>query len=257
MGCGVARWWASLAGVGATSGLPLLWVSPDSFHTLRGGDPQAAPTQAETTETTRHASAHETPPHDDDAPRAALPSKGQRRGCGTWARDQRGTGLARAKTIELSARRCYERRARRHAVSLRQQGTYTRSVNYRLVLATLVEVVDLDETLLRRGCPLPAHRAQIGSSGAGGTCAPALVNTACHGSRQRSHRVRYFRRRTTTVSVLAGSGVGSPYISHVHPADSRPFAAIHRSIARYALPIWSYAPRWTHTAATPLGVSVA
>ncbi len=39
-------------------------------------------------------------------------------------------------------------------------------------------------------------------------------------------RERYFKRYTTVVSVLAGSGVGSPYISHECPADSLLFVAI-------------------------------
>ena len=45
---------------------------------------------------------------------------------------------------------------------------------------------------------------------------------------------RYFRRYTTVVSVSAGSGVGSPYISHECPADSLRFAAIHFPIASCA-----------------------
>jgi len=40
-----------------------------------------------------------------------------------------------------------------------------------------------------------------------------------------------FKRHTTVVSVSAGSGVGSPYISHECPADSLRFAAIHFLIA--------------------------
>jgi hypothetical protein len=44
-------------------------------------------------------------------------------------------------------------------------------------------------------------------------------------------RERYFKRYTTVVSVSAGSGVGSPYISHECPADSLRLAAIHFPIA--------------------------
>ena len=40
-------------------------------------------------------------------------------------------------------------------------------------------------------------------------------------------RERYFKRYTTIVSVSAGSGVGSPYISQECPADSLRFASIH------------------------------
>src|SRR5215471_4457881 len=67
----------------------------------------------------------------------------------------------------------------------------------------------------------------------------------------------YFKRYTTVVSVSAGSGVGSPYISHECPADSLRFAAIHFRIASCASFIRSYGPRWTATAASPCGVSVA
>src|SRR2546427_8094148 len=49
-------------------------------------------------------------------------------------------------------------------------------------------------------------------------------------------RERYFKRYTTVVSVSAGSGVGSPYISHECPADSLRFAAIHFLIASCAAP---------------------
>ena len=45
---------------------------------------------------------------------------------------------------------------------------------------------------------------------------------------------RYLKRYTTVVSVSAGSGVGSPYISHEWRADSLRFAAIHFRIASYA-----------------------
>lgn len=42
---------------------------------------------------------------------------------------------------------------------------------------------------------------------------------------------RYFSRYTIVVSVSAGFGVGSPYISHECPADSLRFATIHWRIA--------------------------
>ncbi len=45
---------------------------------------------------------------------------------------------------------------------------------------------------------------------------------------------RYFKRYTIVVSVSAGSGVGSPYISHEWPPDSLRFAAIHLLIASCA-----------------------
>ena len=64
---------------------------------------------------------------------------------------------------------------------------------------------------------------------------------------------RYFRRYTTVVSVSAGSGAGSPYISHEWPADSLRFAAIHFRIASCASFMRSYGPRWTVTAASPAG----
>jgi len=67
----------------------------------------------------------------------------------------------------------------------------------------------------------------------------------------------YFRRYTTVVSVSAGFGVGSPYISHECPADSLPFAAIHFLIASCASFMRLYGPRWTATAASPPGVAVA
>src|SRR5260370_32008419 len=70
-------------------------------------------------------------------------------------------------------------------------------------------------------------------------------------------RERYFRRYTTIVSVSAGSGVGSPYTSHECPADSLRFAAIHVRIASCASFMRLYGPRWTATAASPPGVSVA
>ena len=44
-------------------------------------------------------------------------------------------------------------------------------------------------------------------------------------------RRRYFKRYTIVVSVSAGSGVGSPYISPDCPADSLPFVAIQFRIA--------------------------
>src|SRR5262249_42492548 len=68
---------------------------------------------------------------------------------------------------------------------------------------------------------------------------------------------RYFRRYTTVVSVSAGSGAGSPYISHEWPADSLRFSAIHFRIASCASFMRLYGPRWTATAASPAGVSVA
>src|SRR5215467_15766468 len=68
---------------------------------------------------------------------------------------------------------------------------------------------------------------------------------------------RYFRRYTTVVSVSAGSGAGSPYISQECPADSLRFAAIHLRIASCASFMRLYGPRWTATAASPAGVSVA
>ena len=68
---------------------------------------------------------------------------------------------------------------------------------------------------------------------------------------------RYFKRYTTEVSVSKGSGVGSPYISHDCPADSLRFAAIHFPIASCASFMRLYGPRWTATAASPAGVSVA
>src|SRR5271163_2749459 len=70
-------------------------------------------------------------------------------------------------------------------------------------------------------------------------------------------RERYFKRYATVVSVLAGSGVGSPYISHDCPADSLRFAAIHFLIASCASFMRLYGPRWMATAASPRGVSVA
>src|ERR1019366_4980754 len=70
-------------------------------------------------------------------------------------------------------------------------------------------------------------------------------------------RERYFKRYTTVVSVSAGSGVGSPYISHLCPADSLRFAAIHFLIASCASFMRLYGPRWTATAASPPCVSVA
>src|SRR5947207_2371074 len=70
-------------------------------------------------------------------------------------------------------------------------------------------------------------------------------------------RERYFKRYTTVVSVSAGSGVGSPYISHECPADSLRFAAIHFLIASCASFMRLYGPRWTATAASPPCVSVA
>src|ERR1022692_4085275 len=57
-------------------------------------------------------------------------------------------------------------------------------------------------------------------------------------------RERYFKRYTTVVSVSAGSGVGSPYISHECPADSLRFAAIHLLIASCASFMRLYGPRW-------------
>src|SRR5947207_7043576 len=68
---------------------------------------------------------------------------------------------------------------------------------------------------------------------------------------------RYFKRYTTVVSVSAGSGVGSPYISHECPADSLRFATIHFLIASCASFMRLYGPRWTATAASPPCVSVA
>jgi hypothetical protein len=56
----------------------------------------------------------------------------------------------------------------------------------------------------------------------------AIVRVADHSPEARES---YFRRYTTVVSVSAGSGVGSPYISHECPADSLRFAAIHFLIA--------------------------
>src|SRR6266516_3160104 len=70
-------------------------------------------------------------------------------------------------------------------------------------------------------------------------------------------RERYFKRYTTVVSVSAGSGVGSPYISHECPADSLRFAAIHFLIASCASFMRLYGSRWTATAASPPCVSVA
>src|SRR5450631_940662 len=70
-------------------------------------------------------------------------------------------------------------------------------------------------------------------------------------------RERYFKRYTTVVSVSAGSGFGSPYISHECPADSPRFAAIHFLIASCASFMRLYGPQWTATAASPPGVSVA
>src|SRR6516164_87024 len=68
---------------------------------------------------------------------------------------------------------------------------------------------------------------------------------------------RYFSRYTTVVSVSSASGVGSPYISHEWPAESLRFAAIHFRIASCAWFMRLYGPRWTATAASPAGVSVA
>ena len=67
----------------------------------------------------------------------------------------------------------------------------------------------------------------------------------------------YSRRYTTVVSVSAGSGVGSPYISHECPADSLRFAAIHSRMASCASFKRLYGPRWMATAASPVGVTVA
>src|SRR6516162_984487 len=75
--------------------------------------------------------------------------------------------------------------------------------------------------------------------------------------RSPQERERYFKRYTTIVSVSAGSGVGSPYISHECPADSLRFASIHFPIASCASFMRLYGPRWTATAASPPGVSVA
>src|SRR5262249_30902855 len=68
---------------------------------------------------------------------------------------------------------------------------------------------------------------------------------------------RYFRRYRTVVSVSAGPGLGSPYISHEWPAESLRFAAILFRIASCASFMRLYGPRWTTTAASPAGVSVA
>src|ERR1700745_2359970 len=70
-------------------------------------------------------------------------------------------------------------------------------------------------------------------------------------------RERYFKNYTTVVSVSAGSGVGSPYISHECPADSFRFAALHVLIAACASVMRLYGPRGTATAASPACVSVA
>ena len=59
------------------------------------------------------------------------------------------------------------------------------------------------------------------------------------------------------VSVSAGSGAGSPYISHEWPADSLRFAAIHSRIASCASFKRLYGARWIATAASPAGVTVA
>jgi hypothetical protein len=64
------------------------------------------------------------------------------------------------------------------------------------------------------------------------------------------------KRYRIVVSVAAGSGVGSRYISQECPADSLRFAAIHFRIASCASFIRLYGPRWTATAASPAGVSV-
>src|SRR3974390_712181 len=83
------------------------------------------------------------------------------------------------------------------------------------------------------------------------------ANYSWYGPGHFSISEHYFMRYTTVVSVSAGSGVGSPYISHEYPADSLPFAAIHFLIASCASFIRSYGPGWTTTAASPAGVSVA
>src|SRR5258708_5542237 len=70
-------------------------------------------------------------------------------------------------------------------------------------------------------------------------------------------RERYFKRYTTVVSVSAGSGVGSPYISHECPADSLRSAAIHCRIASGASFMRLYGPGWTAMAASPPCVSAA
>src|SRR5262249_28459344 len=67
----------------------------------------------------------------------------------------------------------------------------------------------------------------------------------------------YFKTHPTVVSESAGSGVGSPDISHECPADSLRFAAIHFLIASCASFMRLYGPRWIATAASPPGVSVA
>src|SRR5580704_16178661 len=82
----------------------------------------------------------------------------------------------------------------------------------------------------------------------------AIVRVADHSPEARES---YFRRYTTVVSVSAGSGVGSPYISHECPADSLRFAAIHFLIVSCASFMRLYGPRWTATAASPPCVSVA
>ena len=56
-------------------------------------------------------------------------------------------------------------------------------------------------------------------------------------------RERYFKRYTTVVSVSAGSGVGSPYISHECPADSLRCATIHFLIASCVSFMRLYGPR--------------
>jgi hypothetical protein len=60
---------------------------------------------------------------------------------------------------------------------------------------------------------------------------PSSVRVVDHTTEARK---RYFKRYTTAVSVSAGSGVGSPYISHECPADSLRFAAIHFLISSCA-----------------------
>ena len=73
---------------------------------------------------------------------------------------------------------------------------------------------------------LPAFRRALGRSGriahkeeVGPARGPQLPNVQFAGHSPEA-RERYVKRYTTVVSVSAGSGVGSPYISHECPADS-------------------------------------
>src|SRR5258705_5288214 len=102
---------------------------------------------------------------------------------------------------------------------------------------------------------LRADHARLGESSS--TLDPTVRTSVRIADHSPEAGERYSKRYTTVVSVSAGSGVGSPYISHECPADSLRFAAIHFLIASCASFIRLYGPRWTATAASPPCVSVA